>query len=226
MMINLTWYGHATLGLETGDKLLLIDPYFSDNPAASTTADKVEADFILITHGHHDHVGDAVEIAKRTGATTISNVEISRWLAKQGVKAQGLQFWQNTTFPFGEVELTPAVHGTGLPDGADGGQPGGFILKLDGKKLYIAGDTALFDDMKRIGAAGLDLAVLPIGGFYTMDPDQSLQAIKILAPKHAIPYHYNTWDKIVQYPNAWAARVEKETTTRVHVLKPGGNFNL
>jgi L-ascorbate metabolism protein UlaG (beta-lactamase superfamily) len=137
-----------------------------------------------------------------------------------------LQFWQNTTFPFGEVELTPAVHGTGLPDGADGGQPGGFILKLDGKKLYIAGDTALFDDMKRIGAAGLDLAVLPIGGFYTMDPDQSLQAIKILAPKHAIPYHYNTWDKIVQYPNAWAARVEKETTTRVHVLKPGGNFNL
>ena len=126
-MINLTWYGHATLGLETGDKMLLIDPFFSDNPAASTTADKVTADFILITHGHHDHVGDVVEIARRTGATTISNVEISRWLAKQGVKAQEVQLWQNATFPFGEVKLTPAVHGTGLPDGSDGGQPGGFI---------------------------------------------------------------------------------------------------
>jgi L-ascorbate metabolism protein UlaG (beta-lactamase superfamily) len=225
-MINLTWYGHATLGLETGGKKLLIDPYFSDNPAASTTADKVGADFILITHGHHDHVGDAVAIANRTGATAISNVEISRWLARQGLAAQGMQFGQNTPFPFGVLTLTPAVHGTGLPDGSDGGQPGGFLLTVEGKNLYIAGDTGLFEGMKKIGAEGLELAILPIGGYYTMDPDQALQAVKMLAPKHVIPYHFSTWDKIVQDPHAWAARVEKETPTKVHVLKPGGSFTI
>jgi L-ascorbate metabolism protein UlaG (beta-lactamase superfamily) len=225
-MITLTWYGHAALGLETGGKKILIDPYFSGNPAASTTAGKVNADFILITHGHGDHLGDTMDIAKRTGATVISNIEISRWLGKQGLTAQGLQFGLQSVTPFGVLKLTQAVHGTGLPDGSDGGLPGGFLLMVDGKKLYIAGDTALFDGMKSIGSEGLDLAVLPIGGFYTMDPDQALQAVKILAPKQVIPYHFNTWDKIVQDPHAWAARVEKETMTKVHVLKPGESLNL
>ena len=225
-MTTLTWYGHAALGLETGGKKLLIDPYFTDNPAASTTADKVEADFILLTHGHGDHLGDTVAIAKRTGATVISNLEIADWLEKQGLVAQGLPFGENRQLPFGSLKLTPAVHGTGLPDGSDGGQPGGFLLAVDGKKIYIAGDTALFDNMKSIGGEGLELAILPIGGFYTMDPDQALQAVKVLAPKHVIPYHFNTWDKIAQDPNAWAARVTKETTTQVHVLKPGESFDL
>ncbi len=225
-MITLTWYGHATLGLQTGLHKLLIDPYFSDNPAASTTADHVTADYILITHGHHDHVGDAVEIGTRTRAVAISNVEISRWLAKQGLQSQGLKFWEETAFPFGSVKLTKAVHGTGLPDGSDGGEPGGFLLIIEGKRIYIAGDTQLFEEMKSLGREGLDWAVLPIGDHYTMDPNQALQAVKILAPKHVMPYHYNTWDKIRQDPLAWAARVEKETTTKAHVLKPGETIEV
>jgi L-ascorbate metabolism protein UlaG (beta-lactamase superfamily) len=225
-MTILTWYRHAALGLVTGGKKLLIDPYFSGNPAASTTADKVTANFILVTHGHGDHLGDTVAIAKRTGATVISNAEIAIWLGKQGLTALGQQFGQNCPYPFGTLKLTPAVHGTGLPDGSDGGQPGGFLLNTDGRNIYIAGDTALFDDMKSIGGEGLELAILPIGGFYTMDPDQALQAVKVLAPKHAIPYHFSTWDKIAQNPNAWAARVTKETKTQVHVLKPGESFSL
>ncbi len=225
-MITLTWYGHATLGLETGLNKLLIDPYFTENPAASTQADQVSAEYILITHGHHDHVGDVVDIAKRSGSITISNVEISIWLEKQGLDAQSLRFGQDRSYPFGDVKLTHAVHGTGLPDGSDGGEPGGFVLTLDGKKLYIAGDTALFDEMTDIGHAHLDWAVLPIGGFYTMDPDQALQAVKMLAPKNVIPYHFSTWDKIKQDPYAWAARVEKETTTKAHVMKPGDKLSL
>jgi L-ascorbate metabolism protein UlaG (beta-lactamase superfamily) len=225
-MLTLTWYGHAALGLEIGSKKLLVDPYFTGNPAASTGADKVAADFILLTHGHGDHLGDTVAIAQRTGATVISNMEIAGWLERQGLTTQGLPFGEERPFPFGSLELTPAVHGTGLPDGSDSGQPGGFLLATDGKKLYIAGDTALFDDMKSIGAEELNLAILPIGGFYTMDPDQALQAVKVLAPKHVIPYHFSTWDKIAQDPHAWAARVAKETFTQVHVLKPGETFDL
>ena len=225
-MIALIWYGHAALGLETGGKKILVDPYFSGNPAASTTADKVSADYILLTHGHGDHLGDTVGIAKRTGATVVSNMEISSWLGKQGLTAQGQPFDQKTQYPFGALTLTPAIHRTGLPDGSDSGLPGGFLLVAEEKKLYIAGDTALFNDMKSIGSEGLDLAILPIGGYYTMDPEQALQAVKVLAPKYVIPYHFSTWDRIKQDPYAWAARVEKETSTKVHVLKPGESFTL
>lgn len=225
-MITLTWYGHSALGLETGLTKLLVDPYFTDNPAASAQAGQVSADYILVTHGHHDHLGDTVEIAKRSGSITISNVEISIWLEKQGLDAQSLRFGQERSYAFGSVQLTHAVHGTGLPDGSDGGEPGGFVLTMEGKKLYIAGDTALFDEMKDIGQQKLDWAILPIGGFYTMDPDQALQAVKMLAPANVIPYHFSTWDKIKQDPYAWAERVEKETTTKAHVMKPGEKLSL
>jgi L-ascorbate metabolism protein UlaG (beta-lactamase superfamily) len=226
MMITLTWYGHAAVGLETGGKTILIDPFFTDNPAASTSAGNVQADTILLTHGHFDHVGDAVTIAHRTGAPSAANMEIAAWLRKQGLQAQGLQFGQESPFPFGMVRLTPAVHGSGLPDGSDAGQPAGFVLTIEEKEIYIAGDTALFDGMKDIPSSSLDLAMLPIGGYYTMDPDQALQAVKVLKPKYVIPYHFSTWDKIRQDPQAWAQRVEKETTTKVKVLKPGESFNI
>lgn len=225
-MTTLTWYGHATLGLKTDLNTLLIDPFFSDNPAASTSAENVSGEYILITHGHHDHIGDAVAIAKRAGSISISNVEISLWLQKQGLQAKALRPGEDGSYPFGTVRLTKAVHGTGLPDGSNGGQPGGFLLNIDGKKLYIAGDTALFEEMKAIGSAGLDWAVLPIGGFYTMDPNEALQAVKWLKPKNVIPVHYSTWDKIKQDPQVWAVAVEKETTTKVHVLTPGESVEL
>ncbi len=227
MGFTLTWYGHATLGLETGGHKLLIDPYFTGNPAASTTADKVDAEFILVTHGHGDHVGDTVSIARRTGATAISNAEIAGWLEKKGVKAHGQHIGGGKHWLFGYLKLTQAVHGSSLPDGSNGGNPAGLLLTTPaGEKIYIAGDTGLFGDMRLIGEEGIDLAVLPIGDNYTMGPADALRAVKLIQPKHVIPVHFNTFELLTQDPYAWARQVEAETTTRVHVLKPGESYSL
>lgn len=227
MSLTLTWYGHATLGLKIGDYDVLVDPYFSGNPAASTTADKVKAQFILVSHGHGDHVGDTVAIAKRTGALVISNFEICNWLAAKGVKTHAQHIGGGHRHPFGYLKLTQALHGSALPDGSYGGNPAGFLLTTpEGKKVYIAGDTGLFGDMRLIGEEGLDLAVLPIGDNYTMGPEDALRAVKLLQPKHVIPIHYDTFNLIAQDARAWAQRVEQETTAKVHLLRPGEQFTL
>ncbi len=228
MLNTFTWFGHATLGLETGGQRLLIDPFFNGNPAAAAKADEVAADYLLVTHGHGDHVGDAVSIAKRTGATVIANAEISGWMARQGVeKTHAQHIGGGFHYPFGYLKLTLALHGSALPDGSNGGSPVGFLLTTtDGKKVYLAGDTGLFGDMRLIGEEGLDLAVLPIGDNYTMGPEDALRAVKLLAPKHVIPIHFSTWDLIKQNPAAWATRVTAETGAQVHVLKPGESFTF
>lgn len=228
MTATITWYGHATLGLETGGYKILIDPFFSGNPAAPISAEAAQADFILVSHGHSDHVGDAVAIARRTGATVVSNYEIAGWFGKQGVeKTHGQQHGGGFKHPFGYLKLTLAFHGSALPDGSNGGNPCGFLLTTnDGKKLYFAQDTGLFGDMKLIGEEGLDLAVLPIGDNFTMGPDDALRAVKFLEAKTVVPIHYNTWGLIAQDADAWAKRVEAETKSKAVVLKPGGSFAL
>jgi len=228
MSNTLTWYGHATLGLETGGVKLLIDPFFNGNPAATVKPEEVSADYILITHGHGDHVGDTVVIAKRTGATAISNAEIAGWLGKQGVKeTHGQHIGGGFKYPFGYLKLTMALHGSALPDGSNGGNPAGFLLTTnDNKKIYIAGDTGLFGDMKLIGEEGLEVAVIPIGDNYTMGPDDALRAVKLLAPKTVIPIHFSTWDVIQQDAAGWAERVRKETSAKVTLLKPGESFTF
>jgi L-ascorbate metabolism protein UlaG (beta-lactamase superfamily) len=228
MPTRVQWLGHACTLIESGGQRILIDPFLSGNPAAATTADKVQADFMLISHGHGDHVGDAVAIAKRTGATVIANYEISLWLEKQGVKnAHGMQHGGAHAFPFGRVKLTLAFHGSMLPDGSNGGNPCGFLFYLkDGLKIYAAQDTGLFGDMRLIGEEGIDLALLPIGDNYTMGPDDALRAVKLLEPKRVLPIHYNTWDLIAQDAAAWANRVKKETKTVPAVLKPGERVEL
>jgi L-ascorbate metabolism protein UlaG (beta-lactamase superfamily) len=215
------------LGLEVEGSRLLIDPFFSGNPATTVNPEDVPADFILVSHGHGDHVGDAVEIARRTGALVIANAEIAGWFDRQGVKAHGQHIGGGRQWPFGYLKLTQAVHGSGLPDGSYGGNPAGFLLRLpDGRRLYFACDTGLFGDMRLIGEEGVHLAVLPIGDNYTMGPDDALRAVKLLTPAVVVPIHFSTWDLIAQDPHAWARRVEAETEAQVHVLQPGGEMAI
>jgi L-ascorbate metabolism protein UlaG (beta-lactamase superfamily) len=223
MSTRVRWLGHACLLIESDGRRLLIDPFLTDNPAAATTADEVPADFVFVSHGHGDHVGDTVAIARRTGATVVANYEISVWLQGQGLtKVHGMQHGGGRNFDFGRVKLTLAFHGSVLPDGTYGGNPCGFLFEFkDGTKVYDAADTGLFGDMRLIGEEGLDLAILPIGDNYTMGPDDALRAVKLLQPKKVLPIHYNTWDVIAQDAAAWAARVRQETKTQPVILRPG-----
>jgi L-ascorbate metabolism protein UlaG (beta-lactamase superfamily) len=226
MATRVRWLGHACLLIETNGANILLDPFLTGNPAAAARADEVPADFILVSHGHGDHVGDAFEIARRTGATVIANYEISEWFKNKGIdKVHGQQHGGGHDFTFGRLKLTPAFHGSQLPDGSYGGNPCGFLLFLkDGKKekvIYNAADTALFGDMRLIGEEGLDLAILPIGDNYTMGPDDAVRAVQLLKPKKVLPIHYNTWELIAQDADHWAARVRKKTKAKPIVLKPG-----
>lgn len=226
-VVELTYHSHACFSITVDGTCLLIDPFLTGNPLADVSAEEVEADFLLISHGHGDHVGDAVEIAKRTGATTISNFEIQNWLLAQGVeKAHPMHIGGGFDFPFGRVKLTIAHHGSALPDGSYGGNPAGFLLTLAEKKIYHACDTGLFYDMKLIGEGGLDVAILPIGDNFTMGPEDALRAVKLLEPKVVVPIHYDTFDVIRQEPHAFAARVEAETTARCVILAPGKSLRL
>lgn len=227
MTTTLTWYGHAAIGISTSGFNLLIDPYFKGNSQASQDPALLPADYILVTHGHGDHLGDTIEIAKRTGATVISNAEICNWLSRQGIKTHGQHLGGGFLYPFGYLKMTFALHGSALPDGSYGGNPGGFLLTtLDGRKIYLAGDTGLFGDMRLIGEEGVRLAALPIGDNYTMGPDDALRAIKLLQPAAVVPIHYNTFPVIQQDPNAWMNRVLAETSTRVILMKPGETIEI
>ena len=222
MPSTITWYGHAAMGLELSGKRILVDPFITDNPAAAVKANDLDADYILISHGHGDHVGDALTIAKRCDATVISNFEIASWFEAQGVRFHPQHIGGGFMHPFGYLKLTLALHGSALPDGSYGGNPSGFLLTtLEEARIYLACDTGLFGDMRLIGEEGVDVSVLPIGDNYTMGPDDALRAVKMLTPKVVIPMHYNTWDLIAQDVGAWTARVEAETETRAVVLQPG-----
>jgi L-ascorbate metabolism protein UlaG (beta-lactamase superfamily) len=227
MTTEIIWYGHAAIGIKTAGKFILVDPYLTGNPVASAKAEDLSPDYILVTHGHGDHLGDTVAIAKRTGATVISNGEIAQWLGKKDIKTHAQQVMGGFNHPFGYLKLTLALHGSVLPDGAFGGNPVGLLLTtLDQKKIYLAGDTGLFGDMKLIGEEGIDLAMLPIGGNYTMDPDDALRAVKMIMPKIVVPIHYDTFDIIKQDPQLWAKRVTAETQSEVRVMKPGDSIIL
>ncbi len=227
MTLKMTWYGHACFLIESGKTKLLTDPFITGNPLSPVKANEVEADYILVSHGHGDHLGDTLDIATRTGATVISNYEIQNWIVKQGFENVHPQhIGGGFDYPWGRVKLTIAQHGSALPDGTYGGNPCGFLFYIQGKKIYHACDTGLFYDMKLIGEEGIDLAILPIGDNFTMGPDDALRAVKLIEPTHVIPIHYNTFDIIKQDPHAWADKVKEETSAKVTVMKPGDVLEL
>lgn len=227
-MATLTYHGHATFSIETdGGKHLVIDPFFGDNPSCETSVDDVSADFILLTHGHYDHVADAVPLAKRTGATVIASHEIAKYMEGQGLTTSPHHIGGGVQYPFGYVKMTPALHGGMLE--LPGGEsfttvPAGFLLELDGgQRVYLAGDTALLMEMQLLKGR-VDIAVLPIGDRYTMGPQDALRAVEFIEPKVVIPCHYNTWPPIEQDSAAFATAVGDRA--RVEALKPGATFHF
>lgn len=227
-MLNLTFLGHSCFLLDDSKHKVIIDPFISGNPLAKVSVDDVKADFILLTHGHGDHLGDALELARSNEAMVISNYEIATYFANKGIeRTAGLHIGGGAKFPFGSLKLTIAHHGSTLgPDMAYGGNPVGFIVRMDGKTIYHAGDTGLFMDMKLIGELdSIDAALLPIGGYFTMDINDAAKAVEFLKPKIVIPMHYDTFDPIKTDPNKFAARV-KEHGAECVILQPGHSYGL
>jgi L-ascorbate metabolism protein UlaG (beta-lactamase superfamily) len=228
-MADLTFHGHATCSIETEDGThLVIDPFFENNPVCDTSVDEVEADFILVTHGHGDHISDVVPLAKRTGAKVISTVEVVEFLATKGIdNAHGMNIGGARDFPFGRLKLVHAIHGGSIQ--MEGGGPphttpcSGLLLEVDGCRLYHAGDTALTMDMKLLEGR-VDVALLPIGDNFTMGPEDAARAVEFIRPKVVIPIHYGTWPVIDQDPEVFRGLVGDRAS--VKVLEPGARFTL
>jgi L-ascorbate metabolism protein UlaG (beta-lactamase superfamily) len=221
MSIQVTWLSHSGFKIQIDSKRILIDPFLSHGGAA-VRPNQIEADFIILTHGHGDHSSDTSAIAKRTGATVIGNFEVANWMAGQGVaKTGGHNPGGGADYGFGRVEFTQAFHSSSMPDGSYGGVACGIIIFAAGFTIYHAGDTSLFSDMKLIGEKGIDLAMLPIGDHFTMGPDDSIKAIQWLQPRFVIPIHYNTFPPIRQDAAAWAAKVKSQTPAEPIVLGVG-----
>lgn len=193
-----TYYGQSSFLLETETTKLLFDPFISENPLAKDIdISKIEADYILVSHGHGDHVGDLIEIAKQTKAQVIAMPEVIGWVMKQGVENVHPMNYGKYTFDFGTVRMVWATHSAGLPDGSYGGNPAGFVLELEGKQIYFAGDTGLTVEMKLLAELyNLNYAILPIGGNYTMDPDDAVIASNYIDCDKIIGVHYDTFPVI------------------------------
>jgi L-ascorbate metabolism protein UlaG (beta-lactamase superfamily) len=228
--MKFTFLGHAAAYLETESDRFLFDPFLTGNPKAAVTADQVDPTYILLTHGHGDHVGDAVAISKKTKAPIVTTFELANWLGAQGAQTVAMNHGGWCEFPFGRVRFTIAFHSSSMIE--DGGRPlylgeaAGIVLQTEGKTIYHAGDTALFSDMRLIAEdSPIDLAFLPIGDHFTMGPKDAAKAVEFLRPKHVVPMHYGTFPPLVGDPLEFARLAEK-TGAEVHVLKPGEKIEL
>ncbi|AHL23309.1 metal-dependent hydrolase [Thermococcus nautili] len=224
-MVKVKFLGHAAFLIE-GSKRILIDPFLTGNPQAAVKPEEVEADLILVTHAHGDHIGDAVEIAKRTGAKIVAMFDVANYISEQaeGVEVIGMNYGPTEIDGVGIVQV-PAWHSSS--DGKYGiGNPCGYIVKLDGKTIYHAGDTFVFLDMGLFSElyGPIDVALLPIGGHFTMGPREAAKAVELLKPKKVVPMHYNTWPPISADPEEFKRLVGDKA--EVVILKPGEELEL
>jgi L-ascorbate metabolism protein UlaG (beta-lactamase superfamily) len=226
-LATLRWIGHSAVTLTADDKLVAIDPFITGNPSATISADELSPTTILVTHAHDDHVGDTVALAQRTGAPVVAIVELAAMLAKLGAPTTiDPNYGGTAQFDGGSVKLVPAWHTSSHSSTGEVGHPAGMIVRFGGKTIYFAGDTCLFLDLQLIGDEELDVAVLPIGGHYTMDPTDAVRAVKFLRPRFVLPCHYNTFPAIEQDAHAFKTKVEEETSAKVIVLEPGGAWDV
>ncbi|RFZ83024.1 metal-dependent hydrolase [Mucilaginibacter terrenus] len=196
--MKLTYYGQSCLELEANGTKLLFDPFISQNPLAKNIdVSALKPDYILVSHGHGDHVGDLTQVQKQSGAKVICIAEIAGWLGKQGIdNAHGMNIGGAFNFEFGRVKMVNAVHSSALPDGSNGGNPAGFVITFNGQKVYFAGDTALTYDMKLLEDENLDWAILPIGDNYTMGADDAIKAASFINCKDIVGVHYDSFPVI------------------------------
>ncbi|PFN79535.1 metal-dependent hydrolase [Bacillus sp. AFS076308] len=221
--MKVSYHGHSVVQINTQGKNIIIDPFITGNTLTDLRAEDVKVDVIILSHGHNDHVGDTVELAKRNDALVVATDELSTFLSWQGVKTHGMHIGGSYQFEFGRIKLTQAFHGSSYATNDNQiiycGMPAGILFMSEGKTIYHAGDTALFSDMKLIGERHpIDLAFLPIGDNYTMGPEDAAYAAELLRAKTVVPIHYNTFPPIKQDPNQF---IEMLSNKNGLVLAPG-----
>lgn len=225
--MKLRYFSHSAFQLTTGsEKSILIDPFLDGNPTSPVKSKDISADYIILTHAHGDHIGDAFSIAKRCNSLFICVNELANYCASKGFKAHNMHIGGSHNFDFGKVKFTIAHHGSITPDNTYAGEPAGVIISIDGKTIYHTGDTGLFYDMKLIGELNsIDCMLLPIGDNFTMGIDDAVKAVEFVSPKTAIPMHYNTFPVIQADPEEFRKKAESKGI-KVRVLKFGEEINL
>lgn len=223
--MDLRFLGHAAIALSDGATTVLVDPFLTGNPRAAASAGELDATAILLTHGHGDHLGDTVAIAKRTGAPVVAIVELASEIGREGVDVRDPNLGGTVTFDWGSVKLVPAWH-TGVSPSGTPHTPAGLLIELGGKTIYHLGDTCLFSDLALVGRnREIDVALVPIGGHYTMDRHDAVEAARLVGAKTVIPVHYDTFPPIETDAQAFKADVEAATSSQVVVLAPGETWS-
>lgn len=226
--LKVSYHGHSVVKVETGGKTIIVDPFINGNELTDLKVNEINADYIILTHAHNDHVGDTLELAKKNDALVITNADLATYLGWQGVRTHGMNIGGAFEFDFGKVKMTQAFHGSGYATSDQqiiyGGMPAGVLLFIEGKTIYHAGDTGLFSDMKLIGELHpIDLAFLPIGDNFTMGPEDAAIAAEFLQAKKVVPIHFNTFPPIKQDPQKFIQLLKAENG---QVLKPGESIKL